>query len=109
MNLREAAEHLLEAWDKGTHSVVDAITALRAALAEPEAEPVAWMESPYGEIRRNPLYKIAAPQSVEWSIPLYAALAEPPPSKNACVYPQCVSTTRTQCEAWALGACEERQ
>ena len=34
-------------------------------------EPVAWMESPYGEIRANPLYKIDAPQSVAWSIPLY--------------------------------------
>lgn len=46
---------------------------------------------------------------------LQGALAEPTgkeplqvPGTSACVYPQCVSTTRTQCEAWALGACEER-
>lgn len=61
--LREAAEHLLEAWDNGAHSVVDALEILRAALAEP-------------------------------------------PRKSACVYPQCVSTTRTQCDAWASGACD---
>lgn len=36
---------------------------------------------------------------------LRAALAEPP-RKSACVYPQCVSTTRTQCDAWASGACD---
>ena len=62
--LRKAAEHLLETWDKGTHSVVDALDILRAALAEPA------------------------------------------PAKSACIYPQCVSTTRTQCDAWASGACE---
>jgi len=42
---------------------------------EPPAkpEPVAWMESPHGAIRANPLYRITAPQSLAWSIPLYAA------------------------------------
>lgn len=38
---------------------------------------------------------------------LRAALAKPA-RKPACIFPQCVSTTRTQCEAWASGACEER-
>ena len=37
---------------------------------------------------------------------LRAALAEPASTKSACIYPQCVSTTRTQCDAWASGACE---
>lgn len=39
---------------------------------------------------------------------LQDALAEPP-RKFTCVYPQCVSTTRTTCDEWASGACEERQ
>lgn len=43
-----------------------------------------------------------------FAVALRAALAAPA-RKPTCVYPQCVSTTRTQCEAWALGACEERQ
>lgn len=34
-------------------------------------------------------------------------LAEPV-RKSTCVFPQCVSTTRTTCDAWAAGACEER-
>jgi hypothetical protein len=51
---------------------------------EPPAkpEPVAWMESPHGAIRANPLYRITAPQSVAWSIPLYThppAAAKPEP------------------------------
>lgn len=45
---------------------------LRAAI-EQAAEPVAWVESPHGAIRANPLHKIPVPQSVTWSIPLYAA------------------------------------
>jgi hypothetical protein len=41
-----------------------------SALAQ-KREPVAWIESPHGEIKANPLYKINAPQSLEWKIPLY--------------------------------------
>jgi hypothetical protein len=41
--------------------------------AKPKPYPVAWMESPHGAIRANPLYRITAPQSLAWSIPLYAA------------------------------------
>lgn len=33
--------------------------------------PVAWMESPYGVIRANPLYRVIAPVTEAWSIPLY--------------------------------------
>jgi hypothetical protein len=52
-------------------------TALRDALEqpepepEPEPEPVAWIESPHGAIRANPLYRMTAAQSLAWSIPLY--------------------------------------
>ena len=45
---------------------------LRAAIEQAE-KPVAWVESPHGAIRANPLHKIPVPQSVTWSIPLYAA------------------------------------
>ena len=40
--------------------------------ARQKAKPVAWVESPHGAIRANPLYKIPVPQSATWSIPLYA-------------------------------------
>ena len=39
-------------------------------------KPVAWMESPYGAIRANPLYNLHAPQSGSWSIPLYTRPAQ---------------------------------
>jgi hypothetical protein len=36
------------------------------------SEPVAWMESPHGEIRMNPLYRLTFPsQLLQWQIPLY--------------------------------------
>jgi len=57
----------------------DAANALRAAIeAAEKAEPVAWLEGPYGEFRANPGYRIAAPQSVTWSIPLYAGTPKEP-------------------------------
>lgn len=34
-------------------------------------EPVAWIEAPHGKIKMNPFYKMTAPQSLSWSIPLY--------------------------------------
>lgn len=43
----------------------------RARLV-PQAEPVAWIEGPHGAIRANPLHQFKGPQSVAWSIPLYA-------------------------------------
>lgn len=48
---------------------------LKIAPTQPAQEPVAWMESPHGAIRANPLYRWTAPQSVAWSIPLYAGAA----------------------------------
>lgn len=52
-----------------------AITALRTRLAQPEPEPVGWLESPYGEFRRNPLWQLDPnmPRSLRWAILLYAA------------------------------------
>ena len=79
MNLRQAAQQALAAlvWEVGScpemyaKQTAEAITALRAALAEAD-EPVAWFESPYGEVRVNPLYKFQFPSSLlSWQIPLY--------------------------------------
>ena len=44
-----------------------------AAQPAASGEPVAWIEGPHGEIRRNLLWKLdpMPPQSVAWSIPLY--------------------------------------
>ena len=89
-SLREAAQQALEAMEKATRFMSDAdyrklneaITALRAALAEPvqEPEPAGWFEGPFGEFRANPLHRIAWPaQTVAWSIPLYLA----PPQRPA--------------------------
>lgn len=104
--LREAAEQALEAlvWEsEGRLSEVvpkttaDAIDALRAALAAPQTthseDCYQWHHGcAVAEVKR-----------------LRAALQPERRKASTCVYPQCVSTTRTQCEAWALGACEERQ
>jgi hypothetical protein len=35
------------------------------------SEPVAWIESPHGAIRRNPAFRLTGPQSLSWSLPLY--------------------------------------
>jgi hypothetical protein len=55
---------------------------------KPEPYPVAWMESPHGAIRANPLYQITVPQSLVWSIPLYTHLpaASPEPDAIAAKY-----------------------
>jgi hypothetical protein len=76
-DLRDAARQALEAldlcrdWPGAYDECSQAITALRAALEQPKQEPVAWVESPHGAIRANPLYRITAPQSLAWSIPLF--------------------------------------
>ena len=58
MNLRQAAHQALEALERGeTKLRWAAITALRAALAEPEQEPVAW-EQFYPDIGN--------PQTTHW-------------------------------------------
>jgi len=62
--------HMLAAAPQPPSAQADAIEAAE------KAEPVAWLEGPYGEFRANPGYRIAAPQSVAWSIPLYAGTPE---------------------------------
>jgi len=70
--------------------VNNAITALKAALAEPVQEPnvpetnfwhmvpVGWLENPFGSFRRNWLWKLdPPPKTLAWSIPLYAAPSQP--------------------------------
>ena len=44
-DLRKAAQAVIQTWDDpvGTTGVCRALDTLRAALAEPEQEPVAWM------------------------------------------------------------------
>ncbi len=80
--VREALLSFDNWWDDEADT---ALTALDAALAEPPAarEPVAWMESPHGAIRANPLYRITAPQSLAWSIPLYTHLPAASPEPDA--------------------------
>jgi hypothetical protein len=79
-DLRAAAQQALKAFRKcvpmdGKHAEVDAVfKSLRAALEQEEQEPVGWLESPHGAFRANLLYRMTAPQSVAWSIPLYAHL-----------------------------------
>ena len=101
--LREAAQQALEAlegWKDDAPSQWSTndekrITTLRAALEQPEQEPVAWIESPHGAIRRNTLYRITAPQSLAWSIPLYA---HPPRREWQSLTPEEVmQMTRAEC------------
>lgn len=71
-DLREAAQQALEALERGeTKLRYGAIAALKATLAEPQ-EPVGWFESPHGDFRTNPLYKMEFPSSLlKWQIPLF--------------------------------------
>jgi hypothetical protein len=50
------------------------IEAVRSALEQDEREPVGWLESPHGAFRANLLYRMTAPQSIAWSIPVYITL-----------------------------------
>jgi hypothetical protein len=62
--------------------LAQAIRALKSTVPDGvvcEMEAVAWMESPYGEIRVNQAHKHTfPPQSLDWQIPLYRALKEKP-------------------------------
>lgn len=49
----------------------DAASLLALADEWERAEPVAWLESPYGKCKRNPAYTMTLPQAVAWRIPLY--------------------------------------
>jgi hypothetical protein len=87
-DLRKAAKDLLHEYDSGIfdddHDLIHAVNALRAALAAPRPEPVAWMESPHGVIRANPDYRSNFPsQLLHWQIPLYTAPPAPQPEPVA--------------------------
>jgi hypothetical protein len=44
-------------------------------VKQPEREPLAWLESPYGSIRMNTAMRFQfPPQSLKWKIPLYTHL-----------------------------------
>jgi hypothetical protein len=65
-----------------SHEEIERFAELVAAavLAEPEPEPVAWMEAPHGAIRANPLCRMTLPPSLlAWSIPLYT---HPPKARD---------------------------
>jgi hypothetical protein len=74
---RDALAEELSAWDidPPLHHVKQAHEKCVAWLSDhalaQQAEPVAWIESPHGAIRANPLYRMTAPQSLAWNIPLY--------------------------------------
>jgi hypothetical protein len=58
-----------------------------AALAQPEQEPVGWLESPHGAFRANLLYKLEFPsQLLAWSVPLYAAPPQRKPLTDEEIY-----------------------
>lgn len=79
-DLRQAAEQALNALERGeTKLRYGAITALKAALAEPVQEPSGWFESPHGDFRANPLFKQEFPSSLlAWRIPLFTAPPQRP-------------------------------
>lgn len=101
--LREAAEQALESMEAATGYMTDAqyvrlnqsIDALRDALGKLD------------KTHSDECYQWHHACAIAEILRLRAAL-KPEPRKSVCVYPQCVSTTRTQCDAWASGACEER-
>jgi hypothetical protein len=74
--LREAAQAALEAWENtGDTEILWEMSQLRAALAEQEAEPVAWMSmSDDG----SDLLSFAKPADDPRPVPLYA---HPPSSE----------------------------
>jgi hypothetical protein len=72
-DLRAAAQQALEALEEseqhyGSDSALrDAIQILRAALEQPEQEPVAWWNPQYG----TDSYAFSDAQADEWRVPLY--------------------------------------
>ena len=76
-DLRDAARQALKSLrgyrrEISCEQPCDAERALEAALEQPEQEPLAWLESPYGSIRMNATMRFQfPPQSLKWKIPLY--------------------------------------
>ena len=77
MNLRQAAQQALKSMDDhmyraDTHEFYEAKEALRAALAEPEQEPVAWADDVGAVIPHS--HKLFVPGLCKnYTRPLYAA------------------------------------
>ncbi len=92
--LREAAQQALEAWDNDENGTMDqpmsgAMETLRAALKQPEQEPVAWIE--HGLVE--------APDGLVWekgSVGYYTPLYTHPPRRTGL--PHC----ERSCEATAF-------
>jgi hypothetical protein len=79
--LAEAANsYLITRTTRERAKLEGALIAARAALAQPEPEPVGWFESPHGAFRANPDYRLEFPsQLLQWSVPVYLSSAAPSP------------------------------
>jgi len=89
---RQALEALANPWEAGAEGVADAIVSLRAALAEPEQEPVAWMDE-HGHVDHG---WDAILDPTGWT-PLYAAPPQRKPLRTviyAC--PICAASLERQ-------------
>lgn len=102
-DLRKAAQQALEALEtKGEHhpKVYEAITALRAALAQPEQEPVAWLWQ-HRETGRTrvpmPDERTATDVAAAWDVigPLYLA----PPQRKPLTEEEIMQLWLSQYEA----------
>jgi len=101
-DLRDAARQALNSLrgyrrEIGCEQPCDAERALEAALKQPEQEPVAWLESPYGSIKMNTTMRFQfPPRSLKWKIPLYT---HPPRCPNcASLAAQNTEQDRVLCE-----------
>jgi hypothetical protein len=106
-NLREAAQQALDAlyrWhmtDGDTQELMPAFDALRAALEQPEQEPVAWIHKETGLLRRE----ISRPKGADWDAnywqPLYAT-AQPTAEDIAQDWDLLKETQAALRDAWAI-------
>jgi len=87
--LRQAAQQALEALKsaaifvdsfRGQKATQEAIADLRAALEQPEQEPVAWMEATTGSVASDHEKKMGYVLDGIFNIPLYTA--SPPPQRQ---------------------------
>jgi len=102
-NLREAAQQALEVLESGLlvshHAQV--LIDLRAALAQPEQEPVAWIHKETGLLRRE----ISRPKGADWDAnywqPLYAT-TQPTAEDIAQDWDLLKETQAALRDAWAI-------
>ena len=93
LDLRQEAFKYLGQGSCVAEMVIAMLDASATHLPAASGEPVAWIEGPHGEIRRNLLWKLdpMPPQSVAWSIPLYTM--SPKATSGTCT-PQPAPTSR---------------